>query len=155
MSRPHLPNQWKGIDSLSIGPFGSCGHAVVAGMVSSWTNWSAQLVFGLVQADNTSSKGADMSSLGQEFARYAAAEQQMCEQAGPALLASVRGIEMRLGIRITEVRVTLERHDSTEAALGANCTIVGANEMSAPAEHDLSDLKNEVTVASAIALRQP
>jgi hypothetical protein len=65
-----------------------------------------------------------MSSSGQDFERYANAERQLCDEAAPLLAAIIRGIESRVGIRIAEVRVTLDGDGSPVA----NCTIVRAHD---------------------------
>ena len=62
---------------------------------------------------------------------------KLCEEAGPALVAAIQSIEMRLSVRITEVRVTFEASDSTEGPVSANCTIVCADETSV--RHDTGD----------------
>lgn len=67
-----------------------------------------------------------MSNVGDEFARYANAEREFCDEAEPLLAAIIRGIEARAGLRITEVRVTIDRTRSLDGSITANCTIVSA-----------------------------
>jgi hypothetical protein len=64
----------------------------------------------------------------EEFARYAKAERQLCEQAGPLLVAIIRGIERRAGLRITEVRLTFDHANLSSDSIAANCTIVHAHD---------------------------
>jgi hypothetical protein len=85
-----------------------------------------------------------MSSSGQDFERYANAERQLCDEAAPLLASIIRSIESRMGIRIAEVRVTLDGADPTGGSPIANCTIVRANDTPAaldsvrPSDADLS-----------------
>jgi hypothetical protein len=65
-----------------------------------------------------------MSSNGDEFGRIASAEKQLCDQAGPLLAEIVRGVEERYGIRIAELRVTMEPSEPGNGWSGANCVIV-------------------------------
>jgi hypothetical protein len=76
-------------------------------------------------------EGFDMSSSGRDFERYANAERQLCDEAAPLLVSIIRDIETRMGIRIAEVRVTLDGAHSTGALPVANCTIVRAHDASA------------------------
>jgi hypothetical protein len=69
-----------------------------------------------------------MSSSGRDFERYANAERQLCEDAAPLLASIIRDIESRMGIRIAEVRVTLDSSDSAGGSPVANCTIVRAHD---------------------------
>jgi hypothetical protein len=69
-----------------------------------------------------------MSSSSQDFARYANAERHLCDEAAPLLATIIRDIESRVGIRIAEVRVTVDRVDSDSGSIVANCTIVRAND---------------------------
>ena len=69
-----------------------------------------------------------MSDLGDEFARYSKAERELCDEAGPLLAAIIRGIEARAGLCITEIRVTLGQPSSLNGSIGANCTIVRAQD---------------------------
>ena len=71
-------------------------------------------------------EGTAMSNRSEEFAHIADAERQLCEEGGPILAAIVRAIEHHKGLRISEVRVTLDGPglDSSPAAI---CTIVRAH----------------------------
>ncbi|MEO8738445.1 MAG: hypothetical protein ABI537_01930 [Casimicrobiaceae bacterium] len=65
-----------------------------------------------------------MSVAHEEFSRIADAERQLCEEAGPVIRDVIRAIMARTGLRITEVRVTLDLEQLTDHAHGANCTII-------------------------------
>jgi hypothetical protein len=65
-----------------------------------------------------------MSSDGDDFGRIASAEKQLCDQAGPLLAEIIQGVEERYGIRIAELRVTMEPSQSANGWSGANCVIV-------------------------------
>jgi hypothetical protein len=67
-----------------------------------------------------------MSNSSDDFARYADAERQLCDEAGPLLAAIFHDIERRAGIFITELRVTLDRTGNGGDSISANCTIVAA-----------------------------
>jgi hypothetical protein len=71
-----------------------------------------------------------MSSDGDEFGRIASAEKQLCDQAGPLIAEIVRGVEERYGIRIAELRVTMEPSEPANGWSGANCVIVREGESS-------------------------
>jgi hypothetical protein len=66
-----------------------------------------------------------MSSLADEFARFAIAERELSEQAGPVLAKIIERLQIRLGVRIAEVRVTVDR--DSNGSLNANCTIADAD----------------------------
>jgi len=65
-----------------------------------------------------------MSTEGDEFGRISSAEKQLCDQAGPLIAEIVHGVEERYGIRIAELRVTMERSEPGHGWSGANCVIV-------------------------------
>jgi hypothetical protein len=69
-----------------------------------------------------------MSNLEEMFARYAGAERQLCDEAAPLLGAIIRSVEARCGLRISELRVTVDWANSVDGAIAANCTIVHAQE---------------------------
>jgi hypothetical protein len=69
-----------------------------------------------------------MSNLEKTFERYVAAERQLCDEAAPLLGAIIRGVEARCGVRISEVRVTVDWANSIDDAIIANCTIVQGKE---------------------------
>lgn len=73
-------------------------------------------------------EGSDMSNLEEAIARYSGAERQLCDEAGPLLGAIIRGVEARRGVRISELRVTVDWADSVDGEIFANCTIVQAKE---------------------------
>jgi hypothetical protein len=73
-----------------------------------------------------------MSIPADEFALYANAERQLCDEAAPVLAAILRRIERRTGICITEARVTVERVHSPVGSASVNCTIVGVHTAPAP-----------------------
>jgi hypothetical protein len=72
----------------------------------------------------------EMSSDGEDFGRIASAEKQLCDQAGPLLAEIIRGVEERYGVRIAEVRVTMEPSERGNGWSGANCVIVREGESS-------------------------
>jgi hypothetical protein len=67
-----------------------------------------------------------MSNVGDEFARYSKAERELCDEAGPLLAAIIRAVGARAGLCITEIRVTIDRENSLNGSITANCTIVRA-----------------------------
>jgi hypothetical protein len=69
-----------------------------------------------------------MSRDGDEFGRIASAEKQLCDQAGPLLAEIVQGVEERYGIKIAELRVTMEPSKPGNGWSGANCVIVREDE---------------------------
>jgi len=69
-----------------------------------------------------------MSDLEEAIARYSGAERQLCDEAGPLLGAIIRGVEARCGLRISELRVTVDWANSVNGEISANCTIVQAAE---------------------------
>ncbi len=69
-----------------------------------------------------------MSRDGDEFGRIASAEKQLCDQAGPLLAEIVQGVEERYGIRIAELRITMEPSKPGNGWSGANCVIVREDE---------------------------
>jgi len=68
-----------------------------------------------------------MSSSSEEFARYAKAERQLSDDAAPALGAIIRAIEARAGLRIAEVRVTVDWADRSDGSIAVNCAIIRAH----------------------------
>jgi len=77
-----------------------------------------------------------MSKSTEEFAHYAEAERQLCDEAGPILASIIRAVEARAGVLIAEVRVTFDRTSNTGELIAANCTIVRA-EMSSASERNI------------------
>ena len=71
-----------------------------------------------------------MSNVSDEFARYAKAERQLCDEAAPVLAAIVQTLEANAGLRITEIRVTVDWGKRTHGSISANCTIVHAHNAS-------------------------
>jgi hypothetical protein len=69
-----------------------------------------------------------MSNLEKTFERYVAAERQLCDEAAPLLGAIIRGVEARCGVRIAELRVTVDWANSVDGSINANCTIVQGQE---------------------------
>jgi len=77
-----------------------------------------------------------MSNLSEEISRYAQAERQLGDEAGPLIAAIIRSIEARAGLCITELRVTVDWASCINGSIPANCTIVRAH-TSLPSEgHD-------------------
>jgi hypothetical protein len=71
------------------------------------------------------SKGTAMPNQSEEFAQLAKAERRLCDEAGPLFAAIIRSIEKNDGLRITEVRVSLDGAASS-GSTAAICTIVHA-----------------------------
>ncbi len=78
-----------------------------------------------------------MSNRSEEFARISKAEQQLCDEAGPVFVAIIRAIDAHAGLRITEVRVTLDPADWSNGSIVANCTIVRAHAAAPSAGDDI------------------
>lgn len=74
-----------------------------------------------------------MSNMEEAIARYSGAERQLCDEAGPLLGAIIRGLEARCGVRISELRVTIDWANKVDGEISANCTIVQAEEVDPPA----------------------
>ena len=68
-----------------------------------------------------------MSNSNKEFERYAKAERQFCDLAGPVLDEIIRSIEARAGLRIAELRITADWANRDDGSIMANCTIVRAH----------------------------
>ena len=69
-----------------------------------------------------------MSISGEEFARFAEAERQLCDEAAPLLATIIRAIEVRTGLWVAEVRVTVDpTNRSKDASASINCTIMRAH----------------------------
>ena len=68
-----------------------------------------------------------MSNSNEEFERYAKAELQFCDLAGPVLDEIIRSIEARAGLRIAELRITADWANRDDGSIMANCTIVRAH----------------------------
>jgi len=68
-----------------------------------------------------------MSISSEEFARYAKAERQLCDEAAPLLATIIRAIEVRTGLCVTEVRVTVDEANRSKDASAINCTITRAH----------------------------
>lgn len=73
-----------------------------------------------------------MSNMEEAIARYSGAERQLCDEAGPLLGAIIRGVEARCGVRISELRVTIDWANKVDGEISANCTIVQAEEADGP-----------------------
>jgi hypothetical protein len=69
-----------------------------------------------------------MSIDGERFSRIASAEKQLCDQAGPLLAEIIRAVEDRYGVKIAELRVTLDQSGAAHGWSGANCVIVREDE---------------------------
>ncbi|HEY2862218.1 MAG TPA: hypothetical protein VGK37_01185 [Casimicrobiaceae bacterium] len=65
-----------------------------------------------------------MSDERKTVSSYARAERRLCDDAGPLLIDVVREIEQTSGIRVLEIRVTIEAPDAEHGWAGANCVIV-------------------------------
>lgn len=65
-----------------------------------------------------------MSIASEIFSPYAQAEKELCDEAGPLLTEIVKEGEQRNGVKIKEIRVTLESPAPSNLWSGANCVIV-------------------------------
>ena len=72
--------------------------------------------------------GSQVTSDGEQFSRIASAEKQLCEQAGPLLAEIIRGVQDRYGVKIAELRVTMDQPNPADGWAGANCVIVREDE---------------------------
>jgi hypothetical protein len=72
-----------------------------------------------------------MCTDGEAFLRYAKAERELCEMAGAVLTKIIDEIESRHGIRIAELRVTMDRSHSLNGWPAANCVMVREDEVEA------------------------
>ena len=64
------------------------------------------------------------------FARYAKAEKELCEMAGTVLTGIIKEIEIRHGIRIAELRVTMDGAEG-HGWPAANCVMVREEDVQA------------------------
>jgi len=67
-----------------------------------------------------------MSIDAETFVRYARAEKDLCREAGAALTKIIKEIEESHGIKIAEVRVTMDPSHSANGWPAANCVMVSA-----------------------------
>jgi hypothetical protein len=58
------------------------------------------------------------------FVRYARAEKDLCQKASAVLTKIIKEIEDSHGIKIAEVRVTMDQSDSANGWSAANCVMV-------------------------------
>jgi hypothetical protein len=65
-----------------------------------------------------------MSNVAEAFARYARAERDLCQKASVVLTKIIKEIEESHGVKIAEVRVTMDPSDSANGWFAANCVIV-------------------------------
>lgn len=65
-----------------------------------------------------------MSNVSENFVPYAHAEKELCDIAGPLLADVIKEVERRNGIKIREIRVTMETPTAETMWSGANCVIV-------------------------------
>ena len=65
-----------------------------------------------------------MSIDSETFVRYARAEKDLCQKASPVLAKIIKEIEESHGIKIAEVRVTMDPSDSANGWSAANCVMV-------------------------------
>ena len=65
-----------------------------------------------------------MSIEAETFVRYARAEKDLCQKASAVLTKIIKEIEDTHGIKIAEVRVTMDQSDSTSGWSAANCVMV-------------------------------
>ena len=115
-----------------IGAFGDAGKAAVATCRHASTYCSVPY-----KLDSRGS-GADklifvrplherhlpMSTVSENFVPYAHAERELCDIVGPLLADVIKEVEQRNGIKIRELRVTIEAPAPNALWTGANCVIV-------------------------------
>ena len=65
-----------------------------------------------------------MSIDAETFVRYARAEKDLCQKASAVLTQTIKEIEESHGIKIAEVRVTMDPADSANGWSAANCVMV-------------------------------
>lgn len=65
-----------------------------------------------------------MSTDTETFVRYAKAEKDLCQKASVVLTQIIKEIEETHGIKIAEVRVTMDQSDSANGWSAANCVMV-------------------------------
>jgi len=65
------------------------------------------------------------------FTRYARAEKDLCQKAGTAMTKIIKEVEERHGIKIAEVRVTVDHSDLSNSWPVANCVVVREHQGSA------------------------
>ena len=65
-----------------------------------------------------------MSTVSNDFAAYAHAERELCDIVGPLLADVIKEVEQRNGIKIREIRVTIDPSTPETMWSGANCVIV-------------------------------
>jgi len=65
-----------------------------------------------------------MSIDAETFVRYARAEKDLCQKAGAALTKIIKEIEESHGIKIAEVRVTMDPSYAANGWSAANCVMV-------------------------------
>lgn len=67
----------------------------------------------------------------ESFMQYAKAERDLCQKAGRALTDILNEIESSYGVRIAELRVTMDRSHSPNGWPAANCVMVREEEVEA------------------------
>jgi len=77
----------------------------------------------LVQIKRMSSTD-QMSTVNENFVPYAHAEKELCDIVGPLLADVIKEVEQRNGIKIRELRVTVEPPAPNALWTGASCVIV-------------------------------
>ena len=65
-----------------------------------------------------------MSTASENFIPYADAEKELCDIVGPLLADVITEVEQRNGIKIREIRVTMDAPTPGALWTGANCVIV-------------------------------
>jgi hypothetical protein len=93
-----------------------------------------------------------MRTAGEDFLRYAKAERELCEMAGAVLTNIIKEIEIRHGIRIAELRVTMDRAHSLNGWPAANCVMVREEEVDAARE---TESEREIRPLIAMLERRP
>ena len=73
---------------------------------------------------NRMSSTDPMSTVSENFVPYAHAEKELCDIVGPLLADVIKEVEQRNGIKIRELRVTIEPSTPNALWTGANCVIV-------------------------------
>jgi hypothetical protein len=68
-----------------------------------------------------------MSSAADQLACVAIAEKRLCEQAGPVVARIIQELEIRLDLKIGEVRITVNPSELNKSWGGINCVITQAD----------------------------
>jgi hypothetical protein len=101
-----------------------CGADIIVRYHTNLTSCdSTHINLTLVQIKRMSSTDP-MSTVNENFVPYAHAEKELCDIVGPLLADVIKEVEQRNGIKIRELRVTVEPPAPNALWTGASCVIV-------------------------------